>query len=253
MATSDPLREYLYVSKRLTRDIVEGTTATTQRRVMSFSASLRGIGISLGIREPVWQNDIEMAQRATKVLCNHDQIGTLDPNASADYVQATLPLKCSVIDVHNPGFQVGLLTTDTITPLGRTLISLVGSPSNFRNRRSDNWRVPEECPSDIDGLMEVVRTVIENDDRQDFDYWNWDDHDPPIEAVVGIAVTLEKGRSERPPLPRNVEFLAKVHFHLGRSKSRDNKGDFDVVLIGAALWAATPPTKPLRPARTGIP
>lgn len=206
----------------------------------------------MGMREPAWQNDIEMAQRATKVLSEHDQIGTLDPKASGDYVQATLPLKCSVIDVHNPGFQVGLLTTDTTMPWGRTLISLVGSPSNFRNRRSDNWRVPEECPSDIDGLMGIVRTVIEDDDRDNFDTWNWDDqagstgpHDPPIETVVGIAHTLETGCSKR---PRNVEFLAKVHFHLGSIKSRDNKADFDVVLIGAALWAATPPAQPLLPA-----
>jgi len=247
MAKPDPRREYLYISKRLTRDLVKGASASTRKWGWSPSAGGHGVGFSWSRRVPAWDNEIEIAQRATKVLADAKLIGPLDPYASADYVQATLPLKCSVVDVHIPGFQVGLLTIDTVTPeWGRTLVSLVGSPSNFRNRRSDNWRIPEECPSDIDGLMEIVRTAIEDVDRENFDDWDWDDHEPPLEAVIGIAEVLTKGRSNRQPLPRTLEFLAKVHFQRGRTKARDGNGDYGLVLIGAALWAATPNPLPLQ-------
>jgi hypothetical protein len=241
MARPDPLREYLYVSKRLTRDLVKGASASTRKWGWSPSAGAHGVGLSWFRREPAWDNEIEIAQRATKILTDADLIGPLDPNGSTAYVRATIPLKCSVVDVHNPGFQVGLLSIDTATPeWGRTLVCLVGSPSNFRNRRSDNWRIPEECPSDIDGLMEIVRTVIEERDRQNFDNWRWDDHEPPVGVVIGIAETLTKGRSKRQPRPRTLEFLAKVHFQLGRTEARDGNDDYGLILIGAALWAATP-------------
>jgi hypothetical protein len=247
LAKPDPRREYLYVSKRLTSDVVKGASANTHNWGLSPSAGARGIGLSWFRREPAWENEIEIAQRATKVLADAELIGPLDPHTSADYVRSTLPLKCSVVDVHNPGFQVGLLTIDTVTAeWGRTLISLVGSPSNFRNRRNDNWRIPEECPSDIDGLMEIVRTAIEDIDREHFDDWDWDGHEPPIDAVIRMAEVLAKGRSKRQPQPRTLEFLAKVHFQLGNTAAWGGRDDYGLVLIGAALWAATPASSPLQ-------
>ena len=47
MSRNDPRREYLYVSKRLTRDIVEGATATTKNWSFgSASASSHGLARS---------------------------------------------------------------------------------------------------------------------------------------------------------------------------------------------------------------
>lgn len=246
MARPDPRREYLYISKRLTRDVVLGSTATTRNWGMSPNAGGHGIGISWFKRQPAWRNEIEIALRATKELADAGLIGPLDPGTASDYVQGTLPLKCTVVDVHIPGFQVGLLAIDTVTPeWGRILVTLVGSPCNFRNRRSDNWRVPEECPSDIDGLMEIVRTAIEDEDRENFDGWRWDDDEPSVETVIRMAQVLTKGRSKRQPHPRTIEFLARVHLQLDHAKSHDGQQDYGLVLIGAALWAATPEASPI--------
>jgi hypothetical protein len=38
--------------------------------------------------------------------------------------------------------------------------------------------------------------------------------------------------------------LAKVHLHLDQAKAWDGNGDYGLVLIGAALWAATPSASP---------
>ena len=40
--------------------------------------------------------------------------------------------------------------------------------------------------------------------------------------------------------------LAKVHLHLDQAKAWDGNGDYGLVLIGAALWAATPSASPLQ-------
>lgn len=230
--------DFRYISKRLSREIVDQHEAALPRGIVSAAVNIRGVSLGLRGREPDYANRFDLARRATIAIS--DNTGTLENGG--EYIRAELNVVPAYFPVH-AGWRRGhnqeiaaFFADSSSSSSGRTFVGLFGSISNFTGRK------PEETergwwPSDVAGLYHILDAAREqSDQRPSAEYLDEDLVSDGASGVV-MAMGIFRHMAKRFPAER-LEFLAKSFFH-----SHDIEilgASYETVLIGAPIWVATP-------------
>jgi hypothetical protein len=127
---------------------------------------------------------------------------------------------------------------------GRTFVALIGSIDNYVGRRRKRSAIGNWCPSDIMGLYDVLKSGVEESDPCLSSTYLADDLRMTEDARFHAAMTIFGHVEERYP-PQRLAFLAKVHHHVANFDFYKQR--YDTVLLGAPIWVAEPPPRPLVP------
>jgi hypothetical protein len=235
--------DFRYISKRLTREIVDQHEAARPGGIVSAAITLRGVSLGLRGRDPDYANRFDLARRASIAIS--DNTGTLENGG--EYVRAELDVVPVYFKVHF-GWRRGrnqeiaaFFAESTSGSGGRTFVGLFGSISNFTGRKPEEEQ-PGWWPSDVTGLYHILDAALEqSDQRPSADYLD-DDLASDHASSISMAMIIFRHMAKRFPAER-LEFLAKsfVHSHdvtaLGAI--------YETVVIGAPIWVATPKPGPL--------
>lgn len=241
MATDNWPVDFQYVSTRLTTEIVQQHEAALPRRKLSLSLQLKLLGLTVKTRAPDYRNRFDLASRATEAVA--DLTGTVE--IDGDYILAELDVYAAILPVHlgwrdAANVEIAALIADTGAGTPRTFVALIGSASNFLGRNSaepSGW-----CPSDLDGLYEILDSALEARDPA-LDPWYLSE-DARHDDVGRVEAALTIGREViKRGTPRRLEVLARPHYQLHDVTVEDKH--FSHVIIGAPIWAATPQPRPL--------
>ena len=242
MTTDNWPVDFRYISKRLVREIVQQHEAAAGRALGGARLRFGPISLPLGKRVPDYKNPFELVRRATVAVS--DNTGTLE--RPGEYVRAMVDLREGYINLflreRHPPVKVAVMSADVEVPhVGRTLAVLLGSLSNYRHRRSEDYR-GAGLPSDVSGCYEILERVRERGDpridtshfRRGAGYHS--------DILVDSALKLKYELAEIVPL-EYLELLARIFFVV---EDHTWKGtEYDRVLVGAPVWVATP--GPLEP------
>lgn len=244
MTTDNDPVDYVYVSNRLTRNVVQQHEAA--RKDWRAVFNLKGGPLSLGVRalSPDYRNRYDLAHRATAAVSQN----TGDLASPGTYIRATLQMQlCKVvvlIGFDDPNAEVaGVFADQSVPGIGRVFVALFGSISNLVGWRRSPRLDTERHPSDAAGLYEILNATREpNDPVVDTNHLTDDrllDTADCFDAAHGIAF-----RHNEPLLPvRPLEFLAvNLHFETGLQLDGNT---YDAALLGAPLWVATPRPAPM--------
>lgn len=245
MAIADSPANFRYISKRLTREIVQESHATTRRRSWSLGLDLKLLTLAVIRQRPDYRNRYEMAQRATEAV--KDKTGSLA--YPGDYIQAEADLRCCYFPVHlgwdevaNAEIAAFVIKADLLES-GRTFMALIGSIGNYVGRkRRDSANGGGWCPSDVMGLYDVLRLGLEPSDPRLSSIYVAEDLPMSDDARFSAAMTIFGNVEDHYP-PRRLAFLAKVHHYA--TDLEFYKRQYDTVLLGAPIWVAEPPPVPL--------
>ena len=244
-----------WVSKRLTRDIVNLDVAKRHPGMRLKEVTARTPGVTPGVpflegtaerHEPTSVEDY--AVKATEIV--RRDTGSLQmPN---DYIRMTLDFHLATFDVpfvweERTTQRVSALFASQYVPtVGRVFVALFGSPHNIlANREKEAYT--GRTPSDADGLYRILHETREPEDVQ-LSQWTLDH---PREVAYSdkrradLAAEVIFGLVDPLP-PRRLDVLAKpdvlVRDHmLGYARPPGRLAyQHDLIIIGAALWAGTP-------------
>lgn len=231
--------EYRYLSRRLLTDLVQHEEAARSRWSGSFDISLRVFGLHLQRKTPDFTNLHDLAMRSSELVS--DNAGTLtDPGP---YVQGHLDLHHGVFSplMGWLGGRIACYHGEMTTSDGGVLLALFGSASNVVGRRGGDDELGSYCPSDVAGLYAILDAAREADDPEiDLDY-RWDDHAMSAKERARMAVMFAQEGATGPSA--SLEFLAKVFLVVDAYRSGDET--YRRVVVGAPLWIATPPPRPI--------
>src|SRR5580658_6337698 len=154
---------FRYISKRVTRDIVQEHQATKRKRSWSLELHLKLITLAAARRKPDYRNRYEMALMATDALEQYTGTHAFP----GDYVRAETDLRCCYFPVHlgwnevaNAEVAVFIVNAD-LRESGRTFVALIGSIENYVGRIRRRSAVGNWCPSDVMGLYDVLSSGVE--------------------------------------------------------------------------------------------
>lgn len=251
MATDNWPADYIYVSRRLAREIIDQDTAARRtKRLNKVTAGIPGTGMSaeFAAREVDLDNPFELARRATEAVV--DLTGSLQ--SPGPYVRATLDCTWDAIPVHmgwddDVNVKVaGFFADVKVVDLGGVFFGLFGSASNFLGRVPTEYR-GEWMPSDALGLYRILDHTSEPEDPTVEAELVDDDLRLGAEDIVRQTVTLFE--HARPLYGRGtVEVLAKCYvtepdidlsWNGNVLKNGDN-GRYGLAILGAPIWVATP-------------
>ena len=225
--------EFRYISNRLVLQIVQQDQATRSRwNLTSVSTPWGGLGFQ---RNQVSErNELALCKQATKAVKDHT---TTIAQGWGDYVRADFDLTMGTMTVlmgwvdrgHVP---IAVMKSEVDDPeVGRVLVALFGSASNYRHIRPGSDR--GEIPSDVDGLYGILdRTREPRDPKIDDHYLDRDiGQSPAGRADTAIRLLDQRFKGFRED---RFDVLMK------RFCTVEEIGGYDLVILGAPVWIATP-------------
>ncbi len=239
--------ELIWVSKRLTRDLVRLDAA--KRKYQRPSADD-------DVPEPETLEDY--AVRAAQIALR--ETGSLLSPKGHSYLRFTLDCHLATFEVpfiwETPDQQsVATLFADQRVDGVRVFVGLFGSSHNVPSRM-EREKYVGRTPSDVDGLHQILQDTRDPGEvRISSDYLNSPrERDYTDGERADLAASLVYGI--RGPAPaRPLDVLAKPYFivtdHELDAGPRGTSGHYDLVVIGTAIWAGTPAKldEPARPWR----
>jgi hypothetical protein len=245
VATDSWPEDFDYISNRLTTEIVQQHAAASSGYEVSWNVTLRVIGLSIAKRRPDYRNRWDLARRATDAVL--DNTGTIA--YPGDYVRGELDMHKLAFPVHMGwadgvmNGKVALLVSDETSREGRSLVALFGSIGNYVGH-APSGALGGFFPSDMDGLFAIIEGGLEKSDPRVDSQWLSDEnarYDDLGRIETATRLAGQAAKNDKGPTKR-LQFLAKVHYHLHNTELQYNP--YKHVVIGAAVWAATPPRRP---------
>jgi hypothetical protein len=240
---SDPI----YISRRLTTEIVQKRDAARPRRVLPERFDVEGVGgIELGFGAVDRDNDFALAREATMAI--KDETGSL--SNPQNYMRFTIPMHACTFNLFS-GWESatnrrvgGFCASEWVDGVGRVFIALFGSLHNFRGYAPDGFEAGFS-PSDADGLYQILDDVMEPED--------------PTVSPKKLESDLRRAATYRcqsaaatffnsvlPP-KEPLEVLAQRYFTVvnvdlavPRLHQFSSDPPYALALLGSAVWAARP-------------
>lgn len=239
MTTDNWPVDFYFVSRRLVKQIVDQHQAVSGKRKASLTLGPPWAKVALSESGPDRENLFDLVRRSTQAV--RDNTGTLESPGA--YVEMTLRFRPSLFTVHQ-GFQnwnsdfAGFFADEDVPGIGRVLVTLFGSTSNFLGR------VPEQTglgwnPSDAAGLYVLLSNILEESDhevRKDFLEEDRQVTDVALQAIVAAETISRLVRVRFPPAVLTT--LAVVHAY-ERNLTLGSR-TYERVVVGAPVWVATP-------------
>jgi hypothetical protein len=248
--------EFTYISRRLVREIVEnhaarsaGKPVFTGGQVTAKTPGPVSAEFSTSWEPSELSSGQDYAFAATKIV--EQRTGTLFERN--EYLRIVQDFYIGTVHVvagwKTGGHDVSAIFSMQVVDGKRVFIALFGSESNLSLHARENSE-SERSPSYSEGLYRIFESVAEKSDPSLSDYWlEVDDrvttHERAEEFCAQMAVNVLYPLES--PLPsRPLDVLARPHFVLedveleiwrraGRKKTL-----FDLVIVGAAIWAGRP-------------
>jgi len=232
--------DFRYISSRLVRQIVQQDEATRSR--WRFPVAIPTPWGPLGFQKDRIDrhNEYALCREATEAV--RDNTSTIT-QSWGDYIRAELDLTMGFMTVlmgwaDTSHVEIAAMKAEVNHPeAGKVLVALFGSASNYRGRKpiSDGLA---EIPSDVDGLYGILeRTREPKDPKIRYDYLDHDiGHSPNSRADTAIRLLGE----------RFTGFREGRFDLLIQSFCIDEDTDaYDLVILGAPVWVATPEPLPI--------
>jgi hypothetical protein len=187
------------------------------------------------------RNEFALCREATEAV--RDNTSTIT-QGWGDYIRAELDLTMGLMTVlmgwaDTTHVEIAAMQAEVNDPeAGRVLVALFGSASNYRGRKPTSDGLAE-IPSDVDGLYGILdRTREAGDPPIRNDYLDRDiGHSPSSRADTAVRLLgkrftgFREGRFD----------LLMQSFCIDHSTE-----PFDLVVLGAPVWVATPSRGPMR-------
>lgn len=240
MTTDNDPVDYIYISKRLTRELVQQHEAARPRRLTTASFRVPLLSAAFSTLKPDYHNRFDLTRRATEAVS--DNTGSLDNPGT--YVRATLPMRCCKVVFHL-GFEdsgrqeVAAFFADGVTPdAGHVFVALFGSVTNLKGRRAGAKLGIDSHPSDAEGMYEILDATREPSDcRVKGEYLQRDRGNGGREGAFDSAYTVMHRDTQHIEITGIYEFLATAHeFASGIEIHRHR---YDVALLGGTVWVAS--------------
>jgi len=240
----DPVR-YEYISKRLTREIVHQHEAARRRRSSTVGLRAGPVSLTSQSQVPDYDNEYDLARRATSAVVNNT--GSLE--SPGFYITATMKMEVTKVSFHI-GFEgtthqevAGFFADEVVVGIGRVFVVLMGSITNLIGWRAGDTLQTDRSPSDAAGMYDILdATLADTDAKVDKRHLRRDQKhrngDRSLDAAHAVAYRHDDHLKDEGPF----EFLAvSHHFEIGVTI---NHTRYDVALLGAPVWVATPPPQP---------
>ncbi|WP_035391445.1 DUF7019 family protein [Ferrimicrobium acidiphilum] len=231
--------DFRYISSRLVRQIVQ------QDQTYRLAWRLRTISLLHGMLgfqrdSPDRDNEFALCREATEAV--RDLTGTISEYESS-YIRAQVDLTMGFLTVHmgwqtTSNVEIAVMKADVNVPdVGKVLVALFGSASNYRGRRpvSDG---SAEIPSDVDGLYGILERTRELADPQ-IDHYELDrdlGHSPDTRADTAVSLLGQRFKGFE---QRRLDVLMQ-RFCVAKDIE-----PYDLVILGAPIWVATPEPSPI--------
>jgi hypothetical protein len=237
--------KHIYISRRLTTDIVERHIAADPSLLPDeLSVDAGGIGFKLRQQDLDLNNRFVLAREATKVVANRTgSIG--NPN---QYLRASLELHACGFNLFG-GWEretnvdvAGFCASQWVDGVGRVFVALFGSLHNFIGYQRGEREATGWSPSDAYGLYQLLADVLEPEDPRirstmlENDRTHDDDYRCRSAATIFYGIRLPPAE----PLEFLAEtFIVKRDFHLQlRDPRLPTDPPYDVVVVGTPIWVA---------------
>ena len=231
--------DFRYISSRLVLQIVQQNEATRTRwRFPAIPTPWGPIGFQ---KSPIDRdNEAALCREATNAV--RDNTSTIT-QGWGDYIRAELDLTMGFMTVlmgweDTSHVEIAAMKAEVSDPeAGKVLVALFGSASNYRGRKPTNDGMAE-IPSDVDGLYGILeRTREPKDPEIRYDYLDRDiGHSPNSRADTAIRVLGKRFRGIR---EGRFDLLMQSF-----CTDEDTK-PYDLVVLGAPVWIATPEPRPM--------
>ena len=243
--------KHIYISRRLTRQIVEKHIAAEQGVLPSeVTLGTGDIGLTMRPRDLDLENLFVLLREATKAV--EGNTGSLtDPK---EYVHDTLNMVAGSFpvlmgwdrgtDKHVAGF----CASQWVDGIGRVFVALFGSVHNYLDySKVEREATGEWYPSSIEGLYQLLAETVEPEDAGVSPQWLQEDRDFDDDERCRMAARILFGM--RLPPAQDLEFLAQIFirrrgFDLEAFVPEDAPHAADaippyaLVLIGTPIWVA---------------
>lgn len=279
MTTDNAPFEYMYISKRLVKEIVQ-QHESNRHQMPEQNISAAFYRITLKEKEPDYTNLYDLARRATQAVT--DNTSRLNDNPSADasilgkYALIRMWMQSQKLSLgnweeinnHDVAAYVGI---QNLPGIGPTFVGLVGSASNYIGAVGNAVSRAKRTPSDAMGLYDIIeatremRLVVNADgdalvadgsiepaaqqwlmDREHKYYDSDLDDKARFEGVTNVFWASNMNGPSR-----YVEMLVKVHYkasdvRLGLDDVDGRiQGNVALGIIGTPIWVRTlPPDSP---------
>jgi hypothetical protein len=253
--------EFWWISKRLTRKIVDDRSAP--RGAWKLSKKTLGLPSVPGVPKGEWEfvphepvTPQDHAVHATRLLEASPGVGTLDQ--PGEYVRMTLNFHMAEIEILRGSdgprrFRAAtLFARGYVGGVGRVFVALFGSRHNILDHDRPEEYVSGPVPSDALGLYQLLHSVREPEDLQvssSLLHHAAETDCEPLSRAASAALIIF-GLSE-PTIARPTEVLAQLHIEPVRGQKRPvrqygdtDPGRYDLILLGTAIWAGKPGALP---------
>jgi hypothetical protein len=242
MATDNLNRDFVYISKRLLRDLYKQHMSDKRGAGLdTLLAAGFGAGGRLKTAQP--DNEYWLVRQVTEAV--RDNTGTLlQPGR---YVKCTLMTTWAAIPFMREGTTVAWLEATADTDEGPAFLALCGSLSNLRGSRPDELR-GGWFPSSAGGLTQIVRAFGRgNNDPRRFIHAG----DDELAELFTVAYGLARSPTATYRIDtRELEILFEVFY--SEDDLTLNGVRYRRTFFGTPVWAATPEPQPLEmPPRDG--
>jgi hypothetical protein len=233
--------DFRYISSRLVLQIVQQDAATRSRWKLS-AISIPWLSIGFRKDRIDRHNESILVREATAAV--RDNTSTTIAQSWGTFIRTELDLTMGLVPVlmgwtGTRQVDIAAMKAEVNdSEAGRVLVALFGSASNYRGRTPTSDGMAE-IPSDVDGLYGILeRTREPNDPEIHYDYLDRDIGHTP-NSRVDTAITLLDGRFKGFREGR-FDLLMQTFCTV------EDADPYDLVILGAPVWVATPEPKPMR-------
>jgi hypothetical protein len=232
--------DFRYISRRLVLQIVQQDQATRSRwRFPAIPTPWGPLGLQKNRIDR--RNEFALCRETTEAVRNNT---STIAQSWGEYIRAELDLTMGLMTVlmgweDASHVEIAAMKAEVNDPeAGRVLVALFGSASNYRGRKpiSDGLA---EIPSDVDGLYGILDRTREPRDRKiSNEYLDRDTgHSPSSRADTAARLLGERFTGFR---EGHFDLLMQSFCIDERTKP------YDLVILGAPVWVATPSPGPMR-------
>lgn len=231
--------DFRYISSRLVYQIVQQDQARRPAWRLRTVSLLHGI---LGFQRdaPDRDNEFALCRQATEAV--RDWTGTISEYRSR-YIREQFDLTMGFMTVLMgwetvSNVEIAVMKAEVNDPdAGKVLVALFGSASNYRGRKPVTDGLAE-IPSDVDGLYGILERTRESVDPQiGYDELDRDiGHSPDSRADTAVRLLGERFKGFK---QRRLDVLMQTFCFV------EDIEPYDLVILGAPIWVATPEPGPI--------